>query len=82
MKEKLVSKNPDAPLATILKAIQLDWNRLPPYRKRYFYKQANENKIQYDQDIELWEKELAELKLKKQMENQKAIEEDEILRLQ
>ena len=31
-------KNPDAPMNAIMKAIQLDWGRMPPYRKRYFYK--------------------------------------------
>lgn len=68
MKETLIKKNPDAPIQTILKAIQLDWNRMPVFRKRYFYKQANENKLKYDVEIEQWEKEINELKLKKQLE--------------
>ena len=48
MKDKLIKKNPDAPLGTIMKAIQMDWNRMPPYRKRYFYKQASDQKLQYE----------------------------------
>lgn len=61
-----------------MKAIQMDWNRMPPYRKRYFYKQANDQKIQYEKDIEIWEKEIAELKKNKRLEQQQKVEEEEI----
>ena len=78
MKDKLQKKNPDAPMNAIMKAIQLDWGRMPPYRKRYFYKQANDQKIHYEHDIEIWEKEISELKKQRQLEIQQKIEEEEI----
>ena len=46
---------------------------MPPYRKRYFYKQANDQKIQYEHDIVVWEKEIADLKKSKQMEIQQKV---------
>ena len=81
MKEKLQKKNPDAPMNAIMKAIQLDWGRMPPYRKRYFFKQANDQKIQYEHDIEIWEKEISDLKKQRQLEIQQKIEEEEIEKL-
>lgn len=61
-----------------MKAIQLDWS---PFRKRYFYKQANENKIKYDQEIEQWEKELRELKEKRLKDREREVEEEEVLKI-
>jgi len=54
---------------------------MPPYRKRYFYKQANDQKMQYEQDITVWEKEIAELKKQKRLEQQEKVEQEEIERL-
>ena len=50
-------------------------------RKRYFYKQANDQKICYEKDIEVWEKEIAELKKNKRLEQQQKVEEEEIDRI-